>query len=501
MKGGDFDGLLARLVDGVITQAEAGTLAALLKEDPNLIGEVRQQLELSELISQRLNPARSADAFMASMETRFAADRTGTRFVETTVEKIRQSDRLRRRPRRRAWRWVLPFAACLAVIVGAAAYVRHREGALPGEPVARVEVTSPGVRIGRGEGAVNAAVGTKILAGDVMRTGAIQRVTCSFPGEGTRVVMDGGTQLEFLKTREGTRLLLERGIMDVRVGPRPGEAPIVVATAHAECRIRGTRFLVALGRGSTRLEVQKGVVAFKRLFDGATVDVAAGHLAVAGSRSGKLEAVPVSKPMDPVLPPVMLSRAGKEILHDDFAEGIGNWEPVVEDPPGTFRPLKPEEAKLCDWDEKGYRMDDPGMVRLRGDLSGGKRVGIRLKRRISEGSIIVEYRFKYDRNGYPGVCFGSGEAYADSREYFKNRKYKSSWNTERRELIRLEPEDGFELYDHRCWYFAGSARRCPEIVSADTLRIGKREIIITAREETGRITDVVIRKLARPGTR
>ena len=498
------DLLIARLIDGELSHTEARELAGLIEMNPALGRAVRRELELSDLLSQKFHEARSANAFMAAMKVRFRADRSATRFVAAAVDRIERAERPRKKPvaRKTMW-WLLPVAACLAIVAGSLYYNERQAVHLPERIVACIKAASPGVEVTRRGEVILATAGMNLVPGDRIRTRATERVTCVYPGEDTMVLLDGRTELEFQAAERGSRLLVKKGRIDARVASDSAYGPFVVATPEAECEIKGTRFMLTVKSGRTRLEVNEGAVMLRQLADGAVIQVGTGEYADARKRGGMLVARKNEKPSDPVLPPVMLSRDGPEIFRDEFATGMDNWEPVIEDASGNFRPLMESEAALVEWNgTRKIQNAEPGMVIMDAGATDGKRLGIRLKTKIPAGSIAIEYEFKGQTGAYLDVDYGPDKEWIDSEDYFPG-KYSGSWNVERRELIRLKPGDGFERYDHRCWYYKGlEGEWTPATVSADSLRMkGGPEIIVTGRAKKVWIGRVVIRELAEPGAR
>jgi hypothetical protein len=74
---------------------------------------------------------------------------------------------------------------------------------------------------------------------------------------------------------------LRRGTLHVAVHPAGAATAVTVRTLHAEMAVYDARFSVRITQTGTRLEVDEGVVPFRRLADSATVLVEAGHFAEA----------------------------------------------------------------------------------------------------------------------------------------------------------------------------------------------------------------------------
>jgi hypothetical protein len=74
---------------------------------------------------------------------------------------------------------------------------------------------------------------------------------------------------------------LSRGSLTARVSGQPAGKPLLVLTPHAEARVLGTQFSLSAEPAASRLDVREGKVRLTRRSDGTSVDVPAGHFAVA----------------------------------------------------------------------------------------------------------------------------------------------------------------------------------------------------------------------------
>ena len=166
-------------------------------------------------------------------------------------------------------------------------------------PVARIGETLAAVaRLGRVRGRVSVfsvdgevppREGNEILAGEGVRTaGGDGMAEVLFP-DGTRAELAADGVIGRIN---GARVSLERGNLSAEVARRPAGRPFVFTTPHAEARILGTRLSLAVTAEATRLEVREGRVRLKRLRDGATLDVAAGHEASVNGK-GSLASKPL----------------------------------------------------------------------------------------------------------------------------------------------------------------------------------------------------------------
>lgn len=102
----------------------------------------------------------------------------------------------------------------------------------------------------------------------------------------TRLELDGDTKIEAMNDRKA--VAVARGTLIATVTKQPAGKPLLFSTPQAELTILGTQFLLAVSPESTRLEVREGRVKFVRSSDGLSVEVTAGHYAIA-SKGVKLE--------------------------------------------------------------------------------------------------------------------------------------------------------------------------------------------------------------------
>lgn len=143
-----------------------------------------------------------------------------------------------------------------------------------------------------------------MLEEDGIETGAPGSSAAIVYADGTRAVLSAGTTLSRVwDPRRGKILVLARGTIAVQAVRQPPDRPLVVSTPHAEARVLGTTLRVTVEpgeRGSTRLEVTEGKVRLSRVSDRRSVEVSAGHFAVAAA-GVELAARPLPKPPAPVL--------------------------------------------------------------------------------------------------------------------------------------------------------------------------------------------------------
>ncbi len=186
--------------------------------------------------------------------------------------------------RRKRGPWVL--AAAAAVLVAAVpGYLL-----LPGRAPAGI------ARLERAEGRVLRAgapvpAGSVLAAGDGLETDVKGRAVVAFD-DGTRLDLGPGTRIRGLDAAGGKKLVVSQGTLGADVARQPAGEPMTIRTPEGEARILGTVLRLAVSGGTTRLEVEKGIVRLTRLSDRKSAEVGAGQFAVASA-----DADPVARPI------------------------------------------------------------------------------------------------------------------------------------------------------------------------------------------------------------
>jgi len=117
--------------------------------------------------------------------------------------------------------------------------------------------------------------GAELASGDRITIGAGGAATLSGDRGATRLTLKEGTSLRLLDDAHGPQLALDAGMMAAVVAPQAPDRPLLIATPHAELRVVGTRFSLAVA-GSTTLTVGDGVVAVRRTGETSEAMVGAG---------------------------------------------------------------------------------------------------------------------------------------------------------------------------------------------------------------------------------
>jgi hypothetical protein len=235
-----FAALVLRFLDGATTTEEDAILNAELGDPRN---DARRELYVA-LCRQR-----------GQMREALAPNRAVRRFAP--------------------WKILLVTAAILAL--GLSGYLFF----IPESPVAIAVVERVEGRVTRSDGAAVAA-GDGLSAGQGLETNGKGRAVFRFQ-DGTHIDLAAQTQVRGLEANGGKQFFVVRGTVAADVVKQPSHQPMAVRTADGEARVLGTQFTVWAKPGSTRVEVEKGIVRLTRLSDKNSADLTAGQFAVASA--------------------------------------------------------------------------------------------------------------------------------------------------------------------------------------------------------------------------
>jgi ferric-dicitrate binding protein FerR (iron transport regulator) len=163
-------------------------------------------------------------------------------------------------------------------------------------PVAQVERVEGTARVLGTDGEGTARPGLDLLPGQGLKTAGAGSAAVLRGADGVRMELGGETSVESL-AEGGRRVTVAAGTLVVDAARQPPGRPVVFVTPHAEARVLGTRFTLAVSPAATRLEVRQGRVRFVRRADGASVDVGRNQEAVAGA---DVAMAPAARPLPPL---------------------------------------------------------------------------------------------------------------------------------------------------------------------------------------------------------
>lgn len=261
--------LMQKYVAGQLTSEEATELLRHLKAQPFLGAALLSQLEI-DLLLQELTGAVARNSHPASS----AIPRLAPAHLPAVLRLPRAMTASRRQSWSAARSWVTGLAAALVLIISYWVWPEH-------DNLPRLARGSVGVEVRRGEERLAALRRLHLRAGDIIETGPGRSAVVEFAREGTRLELNGDTELGLLDWEKGKRFVLHRGKVAAVVAPQPVGAPMTVATPEAEASVRGTKFSLSSQWEATWLKVLKGAVELRSKSTGGSESVMAGQFAVA----------------------------------------------------------------------------------------------------------------------------------------------------------------------------------------------------------------------------
>jgi ferric-dicitrate binding protein FerR (iron transport regulator) len=278
-----FDYLVGRLLDDEPTSDEWSELLGLVRDDPALLEQLRDQLEASELLALSEDPVRGSPLFLEATCSRLA----DARFVSGVRAALEGRSPGRRRGRAPGWLGVVAASAAATLLTTVVLWPRAKP------EIARVTGLNGSLQwIGDG-GRLESdlKVGTVLGGGTVEALGANSWMSLEF-GDGTTATVSGPAMLT-LAEGDQKQLHLREGSLFAKVARQAQGRPMLIHTRMAELEILGTQLDVEAEPGATRLNVDEGRVRVTRLVDGSVALVPARHQVVAtADRTGALTPMP-----------------------------------------------------------------------------------------------------------------------------------------------------------------------------------------------------------------
>lgn len=152
------------------------------------------------------------------------------------------------------WRRWAAVAALFAVLASVAGVYLWTQGNL-----GTIRECGGTVALMRGGREIALAPGAAVRAGDQLRAGRDGSALVVYR-DGTTLAVSPETQLAFGSLEGAKYVRLESGAIHMDVTKQPADRPLEIATGHARCTVRGTKFDVTATAGYSRLDVQEGKV-------------------------------------------------------------------------------------------------------------------------------------------------------------------------------------------------------------------------------------------------
>ncbi|HYG73665.1 MAG TPA: FecR family protein [Planctomycetota bacterium] len=348
--------LTLKLLDGELNEAGQAELRRLISADPQAADEhiaileleaalrAEQEIDLTDEILERIQQiagektqksvldkikARSSPAWKrAQTGKRKAISAPVTANTRSTVRRVR-------RPRENPFGAGLLIAASLAIVLLLALFVSKgkpaRESAVA---LAALQHAPAGTSVKRDGRDISAASGMEILAGDSIRAASSSALL--HYSDGTDVSVEAGAEVVVSApdADAGKRLQLNAGTLRASVAKQNADRPLVIRTPQASVTVLGTRFELALSPGTTRLTVEDGLVGMRRLSDGKSALVKAGHFAqstdMVALRIGESAPAAQTALQTKPVPQGELAITGFHLVNADTGQMLPGFSPLAE---------------------------------------------------------------------------------------------------------------------------------------------------------------------------
>lgn len=256
--------IISEYLDESLDTAEQDALAMRLKSDPQALREFTEAI----MFDQQIREAVEANAAVGG----------GNSFLPLESAPAHQAPKSH-------FKTLVIVAAAIALLAVSLAFLRQSQS---GEnPVVTVtELTGSLSWIGTDGVAL-----TSVSEGDSLPPGAFETL-----GEGSRAVLSFKDKSELTITGNTNATVNGGGQKTIRlaygsiradVTPQPADIPMVVLTSTARVDVLGTVFSLNFSGEKTTMNVARGMVKFRRLADGDSVEVPANHSVTASLATSK----------------------------------------------------------------------------------------------------------------------------------------------------------------------------------------------------------------------
>ena len=271
--------LIAKYLDGRASQEEVDQLGDRLKSSPEAVLAFVRQAWMETCLEKQFEGTVPEAAIQSPLRLR----PSGRRQV------VSHSGR----------RW-LPYGMAAVVLISASAMFSFikREPAEP-QPVEVARVSSLNLAPGGAPARIETAAGGKavqngsiILAGDRLVTAA-HEVQLTFTGETTALRCDPGSVVAFRQQSEGTRIVLDSGVVHASVAKQHPGQQLRFVTPFGDALVVGTRLTIEVRSDATRVQVLEGEVRLRRPSTAEEVTITAGYEAVSSAHGVLDQAAPI----------------------------------------------------------------------------------------------------------------------------------------------------------------------------------------------------------------
>lgn len=377
MSDARFEDLVGRLLDDELTPGEWTELLGLVRDEPALLEQVRDQLEVSEWLALSEDPVRGSPLFLEATRSRLA----DAGFVSGVRAALAGRSTGRKGRWAPGWRGVFAAAAAAAMLTAVLLGPRAKP------EVARVTGLNGSLQwIGDG-GHLDRdlKVGTFLGGGTLEALGADSWMSLEFR-DGTAVTVSGPTVLTLAEGAQ-KQIRLREGSLFAKVVRQASGRPMLISTRTAELEVLGTQLDVEAVPEATRLRVDEGRVRVTRLVDGRVAEVPPLHQVVASAnRAEALTPTPRAEAVDRWKSRLAAS-VGKPLPAEGTLPARLRAMPIILSRPkqGTFAVFVAAFG-VAQADSPPVRLESGSRFRIRGRLATARDLGFGVTMKRSGGS-------------------------------------------------------------------------------------------------------------------
>lgn len=261
----DINELLLRFVDDRdgLQEHEYAQLAEAVRQSPELAQQLRDQLIIDDVLSQRL--AIDRRHFDAQVQQRIADHLRGEDELNQQADELRSLAlaRLKVAPAESTFNWssVIAWGSALVLLLAIGVSIWSWQYSQHAALVATVAEVTGDVLVKRFPNASDqpAEVGDILQANDGLIVSDDASIALTW-NDGTRVQLGAGTAISLPTTTAGKRISVDVGDLMASVAAQPPGRPMVFTTPHADAIVRGTELYLHVEPHDTHLKVMEGKV-------------------------------------------------------------------------------------------------------------------------------------------------------------------------------------------------------------------------------------------------
>lgn len=257
--------LVERYLDDTIEADAARRLLDALDADADFRSEFAEALRLNGLLHAGVGPDAACERLADIVGV---AIPSGGRALDSRV-----MEQLEKRGRRR-WRSFGAAAAAACALIAGGWFL------FAGPPPVLLVAAGAGVGIHRGGDMSAVDLPFELQIEDIVTVPPNGWAWIRY-ADGTTLQVGSDTAISIDSDESAPkRVVISRGILFAEVAPQPSGMPMILASPHAQTKVLGTTFSLAVAKDSTKLVVRQGRVEFAKPAEG-RIEVAGGQVATA----------------------------------------------------------------------------------------------------------------------------------------------------------------------------------------------------------------------------